>query len=375
MKLLKRLYERQGGPLGIAAIWAWLAVSYLLVFQFPDNLDSFHRSLTMLFLASYFVGMQLAWQKNLQSQYINYLGLALIGLSILGVGWTQPQPVYLILLVVFSGILPYLLSIAMSAFVGLVLFILTLAIAVLHWQQDHAFFNLTIYFSFSVFAFFAGFSAYKEARLREELDIANQQLLATQQLLTDSAVNDERLRISRDLHDAIGHHLTAMSLQLEVARKLSEGQALEHVEQARTLTKLLLADVRAVVSDLREAPWVDFRSSLNQLAKSATAKVNLVIEDNVAINKTSVIEAVFRLVQEIVTNSNRHSDTGLVNIHLSETGKDWCLLCDEGSEKQVNVMPGAGISGMRERVAQLKGQFELSSDKGIHYHIRLPKHD
>lgn len=375
MKLLKRLYDSQGGPLGIAAIWAWLAVSYLLVFQYPDSLDPFYRSLTILFVATYFVGMQLAWQKNSQSKNINYAGLALIGLSILGIGWSQPQPAYLVLLVVFGGILPYRLPIAMSAFVGLLLFVLTLAIAILHWQQEHAFFNLAVYFSFSVFAFFAGFTAYKEAQLRKELDIANQQLLATQQLLTDSAVNDERLRISRDLHDAVGHHLTAMSLQLEVARKLSKDQALEHVEQARSLTKLLLADVRAVVSDLREAPSVDFRSSLNQLAKSATAKVNLVIDDNVAISKTKVIEAIFRLVQEIVTNSNRHSHTGLVNIYLSETNKDWCLLCDEGNEKPVDVVPGAGISGMRERVEQLKGQFELSSTTGIRYHIRLPKHD
>jgi len=375
MKLFNRLYDSQGGPLRIAAIWAWLAVSYLLVFQYPDNLDSFYRSLTILFLATYFVGMQLAWQKNFKSKNFNYVGLALIGLSILGIGWSQSQPAYLVLLVVFSGILPYRLSIAMSAFVGLLLFILTLAIAVLHWQQDSAFFNLAIYFSFSVFSFFAGFTAYKEARLREDLDIANQQLLATQQLLTDSAVNDERLRISRDLHDAIGHHLTAMSLQLEVARKLSKDQALEHVEQARSLTKLLLADVRAVVSDLREAPPLNFRSSLNKLAKSATAKVNLVIDDNVVISMAKIIEAIFRLVQEIVTNSNRHSHTGLVNIHLSETDKDWCLLCDEGSEKPVDVMPGAGISGMRERVEQLKGQFELSSDTGIRYLIRLPKHD
>ena len=63
---------------------------------------------------------------------------------------------------------------------------------------------------------------------------------ATRALLADSARVNERTRISRELHDLLGHHLTALSLNLEVAGHLSEGRAKEHVQQAHTLALSLI---------------------------------------------------------------------------------------------------------------------------------------
>ena len=62
----------------------------------------------------------------------------------------------------------------------------------------------------------------------------------------------ERLRISRDLHDTLGHHLTALSLQLDVASRLTDGPAADRIREAHAITRLLLSDVRDVVSTLRE---------------------------------------------------------------------------------------------------------------------------
>ena len=57
----------------------------------------------------------------------------------------------------------------------------------------------------------------------------------------------ERLRVARDLHDALGHHLTALGIRLEVAAHLADGRAKEHVERAHAIGRLLLADVRNAV--------------------------------------------------------------------------------------------------------------------------------
>jgi DNA-binding NarL/FixJ family response regulator len=72
----------------------------------------------------------------------------------------------------------------------------------------------------------------------------------------------ERVRSSRELHDLIGHHLTTLSLNLEVASHVSDGKAKAHVDKAQALARLLLSDVRAVVSRLREGESLDLAEAL-----------------------------------------------------------------------------------------------------------------
>ena len=109
-----------------------------------------------------------------------------------------------------------------------------------------------LYAGFSGFVFVTSLVARQQAQAREEQRRLNAELRATRALLAESARINERTRISRELHDLLGHHLTALSLNLEVAGHLVEGKAQEHVNQAHTLAKLLLSDVREAVSQLRE---------------------------------------------------------------------------------------------------------------------------
>src|SRR4030095_15871945 len=112
-----------------------------------------------------------------------------------------------------------------------------------------------------------------EAAARDELATVNRELLSTRALLAESSRVEERLRISRDLHDTLGHHLTALSLQLDVASRLTEGKAADHVRQAHAIAKLLLSDVRNVVSELRGSARVDITQAIRSLAADASALV------------------------------------------------------------------------------------------------------
>ncbi len=94
------------------------------------------------------------------------------------------------------------------------------------------YFSAGAYAGFQAFTFGASRLAAREAAARQELARVHAELLATQELLADSTRTAERLRIARELHDALGHHLTALSLQLEVARNVVDGRAKAPVEEA-----------------------------------------------------------------------------------------------------------------------------------------------
>ena len=125
----------------------------------------------------------------------------------------------------------------------------------------------SLYLGFSGFTYITSVVARQQADSREEQRRLNSELRATRTLLTESSRIGERMRISRELHDLVGHHLTALSLNLEVASHLVQGQAQEHVRQAQSVAKLLLSDVREVVSQLREGDSIDLTQALRNLTE------------------------------------------------------------------------------------------------------------
>lgn len=120
--------------------------------------------------------------------------------------------------------------------------------------------------AFQVIAFCIGYLAAAEHRRRTTLAVTHAQLLATQQLLAGAVSAAERLRIARDLHDAIGHHLTAINLYLDLATRQAGGQVVESLQTSRQLAQRLLAEVRAVVSVERQDHAQHGRQTLETLS-------------------------------------------------------------------------------------------------------------
>ena len=118
---------------------------------------------------------------------------------------------------------------------------------------------------FQLFALSATVRAISERQLREETGALNRELIATRELLSQTTAQNERVRIARDLHDILGHHMTALILNLEVAKRNAEGTVREKVEQSLALAKLLLGDLRTTVSELRDDDTIDLQHSINAL--------------------------------------------------------------------------------------------------------------
>ncbi|MBC8164793.1 MAG: hypothetical protein H7Y20_02840, partial [Bryobacteraceae bacterium] len=102
-----------------------------------------------------------------------------------------------------------------------------------------------------VFAFLASVMIVKFDEDRRRLTLLNAEMEGAQVLLMESGRLAERLRISRELHDALGHHLTCLSLQLEVAEHLPDDQVRSKLAEARFLARLLIAEIREAVSQWR----------------------------------------------------------------------------------------------------------------------------
>ncbi|MGE3842222.1 MAG: sensor histidine kinase [Vicinamibacterales bacterium] len=225
---------------------------------------------------------------------------------------------------------------------------------------------------FQLFALGAAALAQRERRARETADAVNVELTTTRVLMAEHSRVAERLRIARDLHDTLGHHLTALSLQLDVASRLVEGRGAEHVREAHAVTKLLLADVRDVVSQLRDGAALDLAPALRALARPGghSLTVHVHIPDAIVLSDDAQANAVLRCAQEIVTNALRHSRARNLWLGVSVAPDGVTVSGRDDGRGAAVVTWGNGLKGMRERVEALRGTLEVVTREGEGFEVR-----
>lgn len=210
----------------------------------------------------------------------------------------------------------------------------------------------------------------------QELRAAHAELRTATALLAAGSRDAERLRISRDLHDGLGHQLTALTLQLEIANHQIQDGGAECVARARGMAKDMLTELRATVGELRAEPQgldVTLRGLLDALPG---LEVRLVVDiPDAPTQATSLVVA--RAVQEIATNTMRHAHAQRLDVEVAQShdGSLTVRAQDDG-HGITRVVPGHGLRGMSERVAALGGNVEFSSapGRGFGVVIDLPAH-
>jgi len=231
------------------------------------------------------------------------------------------------------------------------------------------------YGMFQVFAAVTTHIAEKETEARRELARANAELRVATELLGVSSRVAERLRIARDLHDLIGHHLTALSLNLEVASHLAAGDARESVEKSKELTKQLLADVRRVVSRLREDEPIALANALAAVSEIVgTPRIHVDMPRELAIDDSAVAHVALRCVQEIVTNAVKHSSGRNLWLRVSRDEGELVIDAHDDGVGAPAVNAGNGLRGLRERVEAMRGRVEFTTrpGQGFAVHAALP---
>ena len=202
-----------------------------------------------------------------------------------------------------------------------------------------------------------------EWQAHQETATAHAQLHATQQLLADAVARNERVRIARDLHDQMGHHLVALNIQLQILeRKLPESAALE-LTQAKELAKELFSDVRTTVQQLRQE-----QSSFNELLENMLANIpflefDVEVDHSVAMLDEQLASCLLRVVQEAITNSLKHSDACrlLIELLYEQDGLQLSVKDNGRQRKKADFSSGNGLRGLEERIHQLGGTLQATA--------------
>ncbi|MGH9512075.1 MAG: PAS domain-containing protein [Terriglobales bacterium] len=190
--------------------------------------------------------------------------------------------------------------------------------------------------------------------------------------------DDEQRRLARELHDSVGQMLAAISMNIAVAlaEKDLSPKARRAVTQNSALIDQISTEIRTI-SHLLHPPLLDevglasgLRWYLEQFAARSKTKVALQLDEDFGRLPSDLETAIFRLVQESLTNVHWHSESPTASVRVARSADEVILeVSDEGNgipqqkiwEIEMGRASGVGLSGMRERVRQMGGKFEISS--------------
>jgi signal transduction histidine kinase len=169
----------------------------------------------------------------------------------------------------------------------------------------------------------------------------------------------ERLRIAGELHDSLGHQLTALRIQLELAARML-GDAPEPIARSQEIAKGAIGELRRVVGAMHAT--TDLRARLAEIARNIPAPA-IHIGEVEPVDDPARAHAFARCAEEAIANAVKHAGARNVRVDLRRAGDALELTVRDD---------GHGLAGMRRRAAELGGALELRDADGLELKISLP---
>lgn len=218
-----------------------------------------------------------------------------------------------------------------------------------------------------------------EANSRVELSRANQKLREYAAQAEELAVAQERNRLAREIHDGLGHYLTAINIQLKAAQAMSvqdPSAAQTALQNAQTLTGEALSDVRRSISALRADPSTNrpLAETLNLLlaeTRAADLRANLEVTGTPRPLAQQVEFTLFRVAQESLTNVRKHANAGKVDLRLDYLERAVRLSVEDDGVGSGDVSGGFGLVGLHERVNLLNGSLRVETAPGSGFRLSV----
>ena len=220
-------------------------------------------------------------------------------------------------------------------------------------------------------------------RLAAELREANDKLREYALQAEELATTQERNRLAREIHDGLGHYLTAVSMQLQAAGAVwnsNPARAADALGKAQMLTREALTDVRRSVAALRaspadDRPLTEALISLIEESRASGIQTELSISGAARPLSPQAGLALYRAAQEGLTNVRKHAHASCVDLVLDYNDNQAVQLTvrDNGvGARQTNS--GFGLIGLRERVQHLGGELRVhtTNGQGFTLEVKVP---
>ncbi|MDX8146345.1 histidine kinase [Lentzea sp. BCCO 10_0061] len=218
----------------------------------------------------------------------------------------------------------------------------------------------------------AGLVVYGLSRLPSQV----KQLETVRSELASLAVSQERLRFARDLHDLLGFSLSAITLKVELARKLIGAhteRALRELAEILGIAREALADVRAVASSYRELSLNDEIDSARSVLTAAGVAVTIETDHQELSPRSRTVLAT--VLREGVTNLLRHSEATSCTITISGTGHRASIdIVNDGAPTEVDAERGSGLTNLATRTTAIGGSLlaQTSAEGTYRLHAEVP---
>lgn len=228
---------------------------------------------------------------------------------------------------------------------------------------------------------------YDKLRISEDkLKEANKELEMYASSIEEMTLLRERNRISREIHDSVGHALSTIAIQLGAIERIAEKDPETTRDISRDLRKFTqnsLNDVRKAVREIKPKDYNNYEGIIaieeliNNFKKLTGVDVRLSFtKDKWPLNSDQSF-ILYRIVQEFLSNSVRHGKADSILIFMAFNEYKLVVTLKDNGIGAANIVEGIGIKGMRERVTEIGGYFEYSTklEEGFSVKIELDKNE
>lgn len=225
-------------------------------------------------------------------------------------------------------------------------------------------------------------SLYDKLRISEEkLIAANKELEMYANSIEEITLLKERNRISREIHDSVGHALSTAMIQLSAMQAIANKEGSSLNSMANNLREFInesFQDVKRAVRELKPDEYDNYQGVLRLQEVCKTFKKMSGIEVKTIIAKgewglsTKQASHLYRITQEVLSNSLKHGKATLIKVIMNFTDSEFIIsFNDNGVGSDIISESGVGLKSIRERTEELNGIVDIKSEKGRGFFIKV----